>query len=82
MKMADVAVLLDRVEARRRWRCGENAFGGELLEILSHGGIPHRRVFDPKELASRAPDVLLVALAGKEAVPLLKGVAERGAEGV
>src|SRR5690606_15140928 len=57
---------------------GENAFGGELFEILSHGGIPHRRVFDPKELGK--PDVLLVALAGREAVPLLKDVAERGGE--
>ncbi|SFG15862.1 hypothetical protein SAMN04488025_11836 [Planifilum fulgidum] len=78
MKMADVAVLLDREEARKRWSRGENAFGGELFEILSHGGIPHRRVFDPKELGK--PDVLLVALAGREAVPLLKDVAERGGE--
>lgn len=80
VKMADVAVLLDREEAQRRWRRGENVFGGELMEILSHAGVPHRPVSDPEELRSAVPDLLFVALAGKEAAPLLKAVAERGGE--
>lgn len=63
MRIANIGVLIDQELSEKRWKFGMNVFEAYIEEILSHAGLPYRRLDNPEQAIKENPDVLIVALA-------------------
>ncbi|GIQ63353.1 hypothetical protein PACILC2_19210 [Paenibacillus cisolokensis] len=80
MRMARIAVLLDRQAAKRRHRYGINVFEAFVGEVLAHAGIAYEWIDGAEELTRSNPDLLIVALAEDDqaSADAIWAYAERG----
>ncbi|WP_409345800.1 hypothetical protein [Paenibacillus sp. MBLB4367] len=66
MRIAKVAVLIDRQAAERHWHYGLNVFQTYLNEILEHAGVPYEKIDRIERLRETAYDVVLVGLSAED----------------
>lgn len=79
MRMAQVAVLLEKNAAKKRWTYGLNVFEAYIEEVLSHAGIRFNRLESLDEGVPEHIDVVLDVLSlGPESAEALLAFAERG----
>ncbi|RAV08039.1 hypothetical protein [Paenibacillus contaminans] len=67
MRIAKVAVYVDRQAAERHWHYGLNVFQTYIYEILEHAGIAYEKVDRADRLDGSAYDVVIASLTNEDA---------------